>query len=108
MKRLLPVFLLLAACSSPEVKEKEFPQAEIFEQKLGADKVYGIRITDFSEISEQRIYALQLELEEKVWTDTLYSEVSANDTVVNEVVFSQAKVKPEAKVNYRLKILDAE
>lgn len=108
MKRFLALLLLTAACTGPQEAEPQFPYAEVFEQKLGSAKVYGIRIYDYAMQPEQRIYAVQLDLVEKVWTDTLYSEVPANDTVVNEVIFSEAIVQTNKKASYRLKLLDAE
>lgn len=108
MKRWLPAFLLMAACASSEAEKTDFPKGEIFEQKLGSEKVYGLRIYDFAIQNEPRTYALRLELAEKVWTDTLHSEVYAKDTMVNEVIFSEAPVQSGAKVNYRIQILDAE
>ncbi len=94
-KTIILALIALAACQS-NPKEEKAEQAglksELIEFELGQNVVYGVMVKDFSEVADQKGYSVKLTLNEKVWFDTLYLDLSANQEVQGEVIFSEAIV----------------
>ena len=85
----------LAACqSSPKEENAENAglQTELSEIEVGGNVVYAVIIKDSSAVADQKGYAVKFILNEKVWYDTLYLELSAKQSVEGEVIFSEAIV----------------
>lgn len=103
---------LLVACNAntpnSETDETTWPQSEITQTDLGFGTIYGVRISDFTTSAAAKAYAVQFSLNDKVWLDTLYTSLGANDTVISEVFFSDAFTTDPGTPQHRIEILDAE
>jgi len=87
--------MVLAACQSNPSEDKAEQaslQAKLIEFELGKNVVYAVIINDLSEVADQKGYSVKLTLNEKVWFDTLYLDLSANQEIQGEVIFSEAIV----------------
>tara|TARA_R110001592_G_scaffold363155_1_gene680758 strand:+ start:33746 stop:34114 length:369 start_codon:yes stop_codon:yes gene_type:complete len=94
-KTIVLALIALAACQSNSQEEKAEQaglKSELIEFELGQNVVYGVMVKDFSEVADQKGYSVKLTLNEKVWFDTLYLDLSANQEVQGEVIFSEAIV----------------
>tara|TARA_R110002050_G_scaffold110013_2_gene221908 strand:- start:17026 stop:17364 length:339 start_codon:yes stop_codon:yes gene_type:complete len=94
-KTIILALIALAACQSNPQEEKAEEiglKSELKEFELGQNVVYAAVVKDFSEEDDQKGYSVKLTLNEKVWFDTLYLELSANQEVQGEVIFSEAIV----------------
>ncbi len=100
------MFVLLAACQNPasdsnnkvgqDLDGKDgLVSQEIFQTPLGAGEVYGVRLHFTSDKNEIKNYAVRLAQNEKVWFDTLQVELSKNDTLESEIIFSEAIFKED-------------
>ena len=105
---LLLIGLAWACSSEPAAEEAKWPQSEVVESDLGFGPVYGVKVMDYSPKATARSYALQLSLGDKVWLDTLYLDLGAQDTVSSEVFFGDAAASAEAQPTHRLELLNAE
>lgn len=109
---LLAFGLALSACQSnasgSKADEALWPQSEITQTDLGFGTIYGVRINDFTTSAAAKAYAVQFSLNDKVWLDTLYTSLGANDTVISEVFFSDAFTTNPGTPQHRIEILDAE
>jgi hypothetical protein len=110
MKKLIFLGLLaLAACqSNPQEESTKNPglESELIEFELGAHVVYGVVIKDFSEEADQIGYAIKLNLNEKVWFDTLFLDLSAKLAVQGEVIFSEAIVDDMGGASFEVNTFD--
>jgi hypothetical protein len=94
-KTIVLALIALAACQSNPQEEKAEQaglKSELIEFELGQNVVYGVMVKDFSEVADQKGYSVKLTLNEKVWFDTLYLDLSANQEVQGEIIFSEAIV----------------
>lgn len=104
MKKIWPLFLLLAACQFWEdgSAEEAWPQSELREDDLGFGPAYVLRISDYAPRDTAFGYAVQLSQGSRVWLDTQYLDLSGGDTVFTELVFSLAgdslAVEPEWQI----------
>ena len=96
MKKIILLALVaLAACqSNPSEESAELAglNTELIEMPLGDNVVYAVIVKDSSAVNEQKGYSVKFMLEDKVWYDTIYMELSANKAVQGEVIFSEAVV----------------
>ncbi len=75
---------------------------EVFKMKLGKEEVYGVRLKMTAPERKSYVtYAIRLAQNDKVWLDTIYTEVSVGDTVENELIFSEAIVAPNDLVEIK-------
>jgi hypothetical protein len=81
-------------------------ESELIEFELGADVVYAVVIKDFSEEADQKGYAIKLNLNEKVWFDTLFLDLSAKQAVQSEVIFSEAIVDDMGGASFEVNTFD--
>ena len=75
---------------------------EVFKMKLGNDEVYGVRLKMTAPVKKSVVtYSIRLAQNDKVWLDTIYTEVTVGDTVENELIFSEAIVTPNDLVEIK-------
>jgi hypothetical protein len=110
MKKMILLGLLaLAACqSNPQEEKTSKPslETELIELELGDNVVYGVIIKDFSEEADQRGYAVKFSLNEKVWFDTLFLDLSAKQAIQGEVIFSEAIVNDMGGADFEVNVFD--
>jgi hypothetical protein len=105
----LAAALLLAACNpNASAPEPNWPQSEIIQNDLGFGKIYGVKVLDYSPEATAKGYAIQLSLGDKVWLDTLYADIGAQDTVSSEIYFSEAPDTSKLKPTHRVTAFDAQ
>ncbi len=82
---------------------------EVFKMKLGTDEVYGVRLKMTSPAKRAYLsYVVRLAQNEKIWLDTIYTEVSAGDTIENELIFSEAMVNSGDQVEVQTQSITIE
>lgn len=75
---------------------------EVFKMKLGKEEVYGVRLKMTAPERKSYVtYSIRLSQNDKVWLDTIYTEISVGDTVENELIFSEAVVTPDDLVEIK-------
>ncbi len=105
-------FLLLAlfaivACSNEESAttnngDPYLVSDEVFKMKLGKDEVYGVRLKMTAPERKSYVtYSIRLAQNDKIWLDTIYTEVRVGDTIENELIFSEAVVSPNDQVEIK-------
>ncbi len=97
MKKLLfiSLVLILTACTNEKKSQEKFPvvSEELFQMKLSSDSIYGVRLRlSTNQPKEFLGVAVSLYQNEKVWLDTVLTELRKGDTIESEVIFSSAKV----------------
>lgn len=95
MKRLSLLALLgLAACANPQdsSNEAKYPSHEIIEMEMNGKVVYGVLVKDSTNTTGVKGYELTLSLGDKAWQDTLILELTRNEAIQGEVIFSDAIV----------------
>lgn len=97
--------MLLAACQPP-TKNTDIPHivdSELISIPLGANEVHGVRLRlSAKEKTDYRAYIITLYQDEKVWIDTLRTEVPANDTIDGEVYFTEAIVDKNKSTEFKI------
>lgn len=110
---ILSALVGLVACSSDKAEEFNndpyLVSDEVFKMKMGNDEVYGVRLKMTAPEKRQYVsYSVRLAQGEKVWIDTIYTEVYAGDTTENELIFSEAVVRPEDRVEVQAENIHVE
>jgi len=107
MKKLIIAsgLILLIACDNQNVnRELPIVSEEIFEMEIGSQNVYGVRLKLSTEKPKEFLgIAVSLYLDEKVWIDTVLTELTKNDTVESEVIFSAAQVNNKKQPTIKTK-----
>ena len=104
---ILLVLIGLAACSSDTTTSVDngdpfLVSDEVFKMKLGNEEVYGVRLKMTAPEKKSVVtYSIRLSQNDKVWLDTIYTEISVGDTVENDVIFSEAIVTPNDLVEIK-------
>lgn len=113
MKYLLVLLTIisLGACSSDNGSKNKDPHLvsdEVFKMNVGDSEVYGVRLRLTSNERQSLGYAISLSQNEKVWLDTVYSDITPGDTIENELIFSEAVVSPDDQVQVRTEAVSVE
>ncbi len=109
---LVLAFLGILSCGLDSGSDSDDPYLvsdEVFKMKLGNNEVYGVRLKVTAPEKRSFIaYSVRLAQNEKVWLDTIYTEVSMGDTIENELIFSEAVVNPDDQVEVRTQSIKVE
>ncbi len=113
MKKALVCIALLAAACSTDTSSSDDPylaDSEIFDTEVGGRRVYGVRLFFSSPDQKPRNLGYQVSLyqSDKVWIDTLYTEISANDTVEGEVIFTESRFKKGERTSFKTESFEVE
>jgi hypothetical protein len=106
----LTAFLITSCTTDSSVNDANLVESETFEMKLGSKKVYGVRmqLKPSGEQTEFLGYEVQFYQDDKVWIDTVLTELTPGDTLETEVIFSQSQVNPNSSVSFKTKSFQLE
>lgn len=96
--------IAFAGCTSTEESgDKHLVSKEIYAVELGAASVYGVRLHITTDKTVEELGAkVRLSSGNTTWTDTLYLELRATDTLETEAIFSEALTKDHPKVDAQI------
>ncbi len=113
MRAVIVGFLMVAlfGCQRESASKEEnqfLVSKEIFTTRVGASEVYGVQFKTTADEQVLKGFAVQLSQNDKVWADTLLLDLAPNDTVENELIFSEAVVGDDDFTELRIETFDIE
>lgn len=109
---LLTLLIFATGCSSdkPQNSDPNMVSSETFTMKLGDKQVYGVRLrlTSSTESKQFLGYEVSLYQNDKVWIDTLFTELSPKDTLESELIFSKSEAKDGNSVSFKTQSFSVE
>lgn len=94
--------------SSSIPSDPHLVKKEIYKTTVGDKEVYGVRLFLTSTEFKNLRYMVRLAQNDKVWIDTLTTEVPKNDTLESELIFSEAQVNPNDQLELETETLPLE